>query len=300
MKALIILNPASGKKTAEPIKEAINRRFKDFQIDFEIYDTKKEDNVGDIIRTRLKDKFDIVAAAGGDGTVSAVINGLAGTSIPLGIIPAGTGNLLAHELDIPVETEAAVVLIAENHIFRKIDTMRIGKRAYILNISLGASASIVSDTSAKNKKRFGRIAYVWTAVGKLFTLRQRYLTVSVDGKTLKYRAIEVAIFNSGILAKTLYPKGPDIRIDDGHLDVWVLGIQTILDYPRYLFEMVTGKPAKRLSHFISAKKAISIKSRIPLPVQADGDIIGTTPIEVEVLTGALLVLVPEKPVATKI
>jgi len=62
----------------------------------------------------------------------------------------------------------------------------------------------------------------------------------VDGKALKYRAIEVAIFNSGIMAKTLYPKGPDIRIDDGHLDVWIMGIQTILDYPGYLFEMITG------------------------------------------------------------
>jgi diacylglycerol kinase (ATP) len=298
MKALIILNPASGKKTSEPIKEVISRRFKDSQIDFEIYETKKEDNIGDIVRTRLKDKFDLVVAAGGDGTVSAVVNGVVRTSSPLGIIPAGTGNLLAHELDIPLEIEDAVALFTKEHKFRKIDAMIIGKRAYILNISLGASASVVSDTSPKNKKRFGRIAYLWTTVGKLFTLRRRYLTVSVDGKALKYRAIEVAIFNSGILAKTLYPKGPDIRIDDGHLDVWILGIQTILDYPRYLFEMVTGKPAKRLSHFINAKKVVSIKSRIPLPVQADGDIIGTTPVEVEVLSGALSVLVPEKLLAT--
>ena len=300
MKALIILNPASGKKAAEPIREAIDKRFKDSQIAFEIYETKKEDNIGDIVRTRLKDKFDLVVAAGGDGTVSAVINGVVGNSIPLGIIPAGTGNLLAHELDIPLETEDAITLIAGTHEFRKIDAMRIGERDYILNVSLGASASVVSDTSPKNKKRFGRIAYVWTAVGKLFTLRQRYLTVSVDSKALKYRAIEVAIFNSGIIAKTLYPKGPDIRIDDGHLDVWILGIQTILDYPRYLFEMVTGKPAKRLSHFINAKKAVSIKSRIPLPVQADGDIIGTTPVEVEVLSAALTVLVAEKPVVAQV
>ena len=300
MKALVILNPASGKKTAEPMREAVNRRFKDSQIDFKIYETKKEDNIGDIVRTLLKDKFDLVVAAGGDGTVSAVINGVVGTSIPLGIIPAGTGNLLAHELDVPLEIEDAVALIAGTHNFRKIDGMRIGKHAYILNISLGASAAVVSDTSPKNKKRFGRIAYVWTAFGKLFTLRQRYLTVSVDGKALKYRAIEVAIFNSGILAKTFYPKGPDIRIDDGHLDVWILGIQTILDYPRYLFEMVTGKPAKRLSHFINAKKAVSIKSRIPLPIQADGDIIGTTPVEVEVLSAALTVLVAEKPVVAQV
>jgi diacylglycerol kinase (ATP) len=82
MKALIILNPASGKKTAEPIKESINTQFKDSQIEFEIYETKKEDNIGDIVRALLKNKFDLVVAAGGDGTVSAVINGVVGTAIP--------------------------------------------------------------------------------------------------------------------------------------------------------------------------------------------------------------------------
>jgi len=294
MKILVILNPASGKKTAEPIIESINTQFKASQIEFEIYKTKKEDNIGDIIRARLKNKFDLVVAAGGDGTVSAVINGIVGTTIPLGIIPAGTGNLLAHDLDIPLEVKDAVALIAGTHKLRKIDAMRIGKRAYILNISLGASAAVVNETSPKNKKRFGRIAYAWTVVSKLSTLRQRSLTVSVDGKTLKYHAIEVAIFNSGSIAKTLYPNGPDIRIDDGYIDVWIMSIQTILDYPQYLFKMMTGKPAKRISHFIKAK-TVSVKSRIPLPVQADGDIFGTTPIEVEVIPAALTVLVGKKP-----
>ena len=294
MKVLVILNPASGKKTAEPIIESINTQFKASQIEFEIYKTKKEDNISDIVRARLKNKFDLVVAAGGDGTVSAVINGVVGTAIPLGIIPAGTGNLLAHDLDIPLEVKDAVALIAGTHKLRKIDAMRIGKRAYILNISLGASAAVVNETSPKNKKRFGRIAYAWTVVSKLSTLRQRSLTVSVDGKTLKYHAIEVAIFNSGSIAKTLYPNGPDIRIDDGYIDVWIMSIQTILDYPQYLFKMMTGKPAKRISHFIKAK-TVSVKSRIPLPVQADGDIFGTTPIEVEVLPAALTVLVGKKP-----
>jgi uncharacterized protein YgbK (DUF1537 family) len=82
MKALIILNPASGKKTAEPIKESINTQLKDSQIEFEIYETKKEDNIGDIVRALLKNKLDLVVAAGGDGTVSAVINGVVGTAIP--------------------------------------------------------------------------------------------------------------------------------------------------------------------------------------------------------------------------
>jgi YegS/Rv2252/BmrU family lipid kinase len=295
MKVLILLNPASGKNAREPLREAISRYFPDSQIDYEIHETVKGEKTGDIVRARLRDGFDLVVAAGGDGTVSAVIDGLAGSSVPLAIIPAGTGNLIARELNIPLEIEEAVALIAGAHKFRKIDAMKIGKRVFVLNISLGISASVISGTSRKNKNRFGRIAYLGTSIRKLFTFRRHYLAVAVDGKIHSYRAVEVTISNCGILAKMLYPKGPDIRIDDGHLDVWILSAKTLLDYPRYLFQMITRRPAKHLSHFINAAKSVSIKSRVPLPVQADGDMIGTTPVEVEVLPGALTVLVAEKP-----
>jgi diacylglycerol kinase (ATP) len=296
VKALIVLNPAAGKNSGEPIREAISRHFTSSQIDYEIYETVKGDKPGDIVRTRLSGGFDLVVAAGGDGTVSAVIDGLVGSTIPLGIIPAGTGNLIAREVNIPLEIDDAVALIAGTHKFRKIDAMRIGKRAYILNVSVGISASVIGGTTHKNKSRFGRIAYLGTAILKMFTFRNRYLAVAIDGKTRAYRAAEVTISNCDILSKILYPKGPDVSIDDGHLDVWILSSKTLLDYPRYLFQMITRRPAKNLSHFINSEKSVSIKSRVPLPVQADGDIIGTTPVKVEVLPGALTVLVAEKPV----
>ncbi|MCX6013557.1 MAG: diacylglycerol kinase family protein [Chloroflexi bacterium] len=285
MKVFIVLNPASGKNAREPILEAISRHFTGSQLDYEIYETVKGDKLGDIVRARLSDNFDLVVAAGGDGTVSAIIDGLAGSSVPLGIIPAGTGNMVARELNIPLEIEDAVALIAGAHKFRKIDAMRIGKRVYILNVSLGISASVISGTTHKNKNRFGLVAYVGAAILKIFTFRRRYLTVAVDGKTRAYRAVEVTISNCGILAKILYPKGPEI-----------LSWKTLLDYPLYMFEMITRRPTKRLSHSLNSEKSVSIRSKVPLLVQADGDMIGTTPVEVEVLAGALTVLVSETPV----
>ena len=295
-KAFVVLNPASGKNAREPIIQAIGRHFASSQIEYEIYETVKGDIAGDIVRARLGEGFDLVVSAGGDGTVSAVIDGLVGSTIPLAIIPAGTGNLIARELNVPLEIEAAAALIAGVHKFRKIDAMRIRNRVYILNISVGISASVISGTTHKNKSRFGRIAYVGTAFLKIFTFRRRHLAVAVDGKTDTYRAVEVTISNCGILSKILYPKGPDVSIDDGHLDIWILNAKAFLDYPLYLFQMLTRRPAKHLSHFISSQKSVSISSRVPLPVQADGDIIGTTPIEVDVLSGAVTVLVPENPV----
>ena len=299
MKVLIILNPASGKNAIELIREAVTRQFANSKVDFEIYESKKEDDLGDIVRARLKEGFELVVAAGGDGTVSNVINGLVGTHIPLSIIPAGTANLLAQELKVPLSIEDAIALIIGRHEFKKIDAMKIGPRVYDLNVSSGLSATVVSHTTPENKSRFGFFAYVWMTIVKLFTLKDHYFVVKVDGKTLKYRAAEIAIFNCGIIAKSLYPQGSDILVDDGRLNVWVLNAKTIQDYPWYLFQMITKRPAKHLSHFVTAEKKISIKSDVPVPVQADGDIIGMTPIEIEVLHGAIEVIVPEKRVAAQ-
>lgn len=278
------------------MRDALSRHFAASRIAYEVYETRKRDPLPQIVRWRLGDGFDLVVAAGGDGTVSAVSDGLVGSSIPLGIIPTGTGNLIARELNIPDDAEAAVALIAGAPGSRKIDAMRIGKRAFVLNASVGISASIVSGTTRGSKSRFGGIAYVGTALIKVFSSVPRHLVVEVDGKAHDYRSIEMAIMNCGLLGRLFYPRGPEIRIDDGSLDVWIVSITRIWDYPRYLVGVVSGWIVNPEAHFIRAEKTVSIRSNVPLPVQADGDIIGTTPIVVEVLPGALTVLVPEKPV----
>jgi diacylglycerol kinase family enzyme len=172
--------------------------------------------------------------------------------------------------------------------------MRIGDRVFVLNVSVGFSAAVIRGTSQGNKHRFGRIAYLGAIVSKIFTSRPRTLVVTADGARHEYRALEVAIMNCGMLAKMLYPKGPEIRIDDGRLDVFVLGIRTIREYPRFVVGILAGRPADFVSRYIGVERRVTIRSDVPLPVQADGDIIGTTPIEVELLPGAVTVLVPEE------
>jgi diacylglycerol kinase family enzyme len=103
--------------------------------------------------------------------------------------------------------------------------------------------------------------------------------------------VEVSISNCGVIAKTLYPNGPDIRTDDGHVDIWVLSMDSFFDYVRYVLGVAFRRRAK--AQFLTAEKSIAVASRVPLTVQADGDIIGTTPLQVEILPGALTVLVPK-------
>lgn len=296
MKAFVVMKPPAGKNEYDALRESLDRHFGSDGAAFELYETRKEDNPSEIVRARLRDGFDCVVAAGGDGTVSAVGDALVGSSVPLGIIPFGTGNLIARELQIPLAMEEACALIAGSPRRRKIDAMRIGGRAYFLNASVGLSAAIVGDTTGEKKRRFGFIAYIGSAILTIFKSKSRFMEVAVDGKTQKFRAVEVAIMNCGNLGKMLYPKGPEIRVDDGQLGVWILSKRTIFDYPRYMFAVLARLPLNYLAHFISAGKSVAIRSNVPLPAQADGDLIGTTPLLVEVLPAALTVLVPEKPV----
>lgn len=290
MKALVIVSAHAGKGGHEAVRETITREFTAAHIELEVVETHPGDKPDEIVRARRGDGFDLVVAAGGDGTVSSVFDGLHGSAIPLGIIPTGTGNLIAREFGIPTELNAAVALITGTPRSMKIDAMRIGKRVYVLNAGVGISAAVIAGTTSKSKRRFGRIAYFATAF-RIFRFRPRLLDVTVDGTSRKYRAVEVAISNCGILAKTLYPSGPDIRTDDGHLDVWVLSMASFLDYVRYLLGIIFGRRAK--AQFLIAEKSVVITSGVPLTAQADGDIIGTTPLEIEVLPAALTVLVPE-------
>jgi YegS/Rv2252/BmrU family lipid kinase len=292
MKALVIANPPAEEAGRQLLFDALDRHFTPARIEYEIYETRQGGHLADIVRERLSDGFELIVAAGGDGTVAAVGDGLAGSRIPLGIIPSGTGNQLARELGIPLDLEEAVALIAGAHRERKIDGMRIGKRIFFLNASVGISASVVDATTRGSKNRFGRIAYVGTAIIKVLSSRPRHLIVEVDGKAQPYRAVDATITNSGMIGKQLYPGSPDVRIDDGHLGVGILSVKRIWQSSWYAIGVVLGWIVTPRSNFIIADQTISIRSNVPMLVQADGDLIGTTPLHAEVFPGALTVLVP--------
>lgn len=296
MKAFVVLNPGSGQEPDASTRELITRRLDESDIPYQLHETVEGDSLGDVVRAQLGNGFDLVVAVGGDGTVSGVVDGLVGSSIPLCIIPTGTGNLLARELGISTELEEAVALIGGSSGSRRVDAMRVGDRIFILNASVGVSAAAVGTATASLKSRFGRFAYLLGILLKIFRWRSRHLDVVVDGITDEYRAIEVSVMNCGMMPKAFYPKGPTIRVDDGHLDAFILGVKTFREYPNIIFSIITGRSLDHLWHFIKVEKRATIRSNVPMKVQADGDIVGTTPIEIEVVPGAVTVVVPEEAV----
>lgn len=293
MRALVVINPASGGNAAESLLPILNRLFGAAGIAYEILETREGAWPGAEVAARVAAGFDLAVAAGGDGTVAAVIHGLVGTPIALGIIPLGTGNQVARELGLPLDAEAAVALLAGAHRRRRIDAMRIGGRIYVLNASVGISASVVGDTTRRTKALFGRLAYVGATVLRVLQSKSRRLKIAVDGRKSRQRAVEAVVMNCGHLARMLYPREPAVCVDDGHLDVWVLRARTVFDFPGYFIDLLLRRPARPMAAHFAAVNSVVIRSKRPLPVQADGDIIGTTPVTIELLPAALTVLVPE-------
>ena len=293
-KVLVIVNPSVGVDATDTLREELANHFPRAGIQYEIHETRAGCRVGDVVRSRVQDGFSFVVAAGGDGTVAEAIDGLVGSRVPLGIIPLGTGNLVAHELGIPGETEDAVALIAGAPRPRRIDALRIGERVFVLNAGIGISAAIMSDTTRAEKQFLGPVAYVGTGIRRVPAFRPMRVTLTIDGVAHAILAMDVAVLNCGILTRTIYPPVADVRVDDGHLDVVVLRAMGYRDYPRYFLDLLLRRPVTPRALYFRAERSVVIRSRTPQDVQADGDIVGRTPVTVEVLPAAVTVLVPDR------
>ena len=291
MKTLFVVSPTVDEGLRDAMRSALAACDSDC---FNVYDIQTDDSIPDVVARHVQGgTVGLVVAVGGDGTVSSVAHALVGGTVPLGIVPGGTGNLVARELGIPLDTADAVALITGAHSLRKIDAMMIAGRTYLLNAGVGVNAEVIDETSRLGKSLFGRTAYVGTAVWKVLQAKPQRLEITIDGETNTYDATDVLISNCGTLARVLHPNCPTILADDGLVDVCIVCMKEAIEYPWYYFiRSLFPQHVNRIVHELPARRSVTIRSETPMSVQADGDIIGTTPVEVEVRAKALSVIVP--------
>ncbi len=293
MKALFFVAPTVGEYDRETLRLAAQAAADARGFEFSICGIKPGEDITETVGRHDLSGVDCLAAVGGDGTVSAVAHELVGKEMALGIVPAGTGNMVARELGIPLEVGSAVALIAVGATRKMIDAMRIGGRIYLLNAGVGINAEVIDQTSRLGKSLFGRSAYFGTAVWKVLQAKPQRFEVTVDDNANVYNATDIAISNCGILARALNPNGPDIRVDDGQIDVCILCMKTPLEYPWYYFlKRIAPERVNKIIHEVPVRRSVTIKSGKPVIVQADGDIIGNTPVTIKVLPRAVTVMVP--------
>jgi YegS/Rv2252/BmrU family lipid kinase len=233
----------------------------------------------------------VVFVCGGDGTVMAAATALAGTDVAMAIVPLGTGNLLARNLNLPLDDEAASLRIGVHGATRHIDVGAIEGKRFVVMAGLGFDAAIMRDAPERLKKAVGWPAYVVSAAKHL---RGRRISVTItidDSEPLERRVRTVLVGNVGKLQGGLMLL-PDARVDDGVLDIAVIAPRNALDWARLTGRVLrrADVPDRRMER-IRGKHVVIEASRAQ-PRQLDGDLIedGET-MDIQIEAGALAVRV---------
>lgn len=289
----IVFNPVAGPDGSQDVKSLMIEHFEARHWRYEIYTTTGEEQLVEVVKDALHQAPDLCVAAGGDGTVAGVASALVHSQVPLGIIPCGTGNALARELDIPLRAPQALELLNGEHTLRSFDALQVQNRFFFLNLSVGVSAQAMLDTKRETKRKIGMLAYVWSGLKKLIGFQPYQFTLKVDGHTLHVYASEVVVANSAILGLSTLRIAPDVRFDDSRFNVCIVRARTLWDYLKIVVDIVLGHQ-KRSPHlrFLEAKDTVYIEANHPVAIQADGEFIGRESVSVSLVTEAVQIIAP--------
>ncbi len=291
----VVLNPVAGLVVPSRTSRQIGAWCEQRGWTWEIYETHQDEDLSRVVKKAIARGCDAVAAAGGDGTVSGVAAGMVGASVPLLILPLGTGNLLARDLGVPFGIQRALSILESNSRPLLLDAIRVNQSVCVLNAGVGFSSSLIKNTEREAKRKYGFLAYFGGAARALLGLQPYMFRLVVDGKKLRFRASEVHIAIGGLLGIQIPFEGVRVLPDDGNVDIFVIKARTLGDYLEVLYYILRRKPRQaRKMVYLQASEAIEIACERAMPFQGDGEVLGETPVSIEVMHQAVRVLLPDK------
>lgn len=288
---MIIFNPAAGQIESPERELAVAAEVwgeRGWRVD--LRPTAGPGDATRLAREGSNQGYDLVVAAGGDGTINEVVNGLVYSRTAMATLPLGTMNVWARELGLPLTPRAAAAALL-NWQVRSIDLGRAGNRYFLLMAGIGIDAAITSNVRSAEKRRFGAFVYVLSTLNLLPRIRGTRARLIIDGRTVKGRVLWIVIGNSqlyGGLVKITHRAS----IDDGLLDVCMIRGDSFPSAVARLGSILLRRYTVDPDITYYRARSIRVETRPSLPVQVDGDTIGKTPMEFVVVPGALRALLP--------
>jgi YegS/Rv2252/BmrU family lipid kinase len=292
--AALILNPACGQKlgmtTNTESAEAVKAALEAVGIRFDLLTTERAGHATELARAEVDRGRKVIIAAGGDGTVNEVAQGLIGSDATLGLMPLGSVMNVARTLCIPRDLAGAAEVIAAGRSI-SIDLGKVGDRYFIEAAGIGLDAGLFAYFEQLDKRglRWGVIR----AIGRfLRNVGRPRLSIEADGVRMRVWAPMVTIANSPYVGAA-YAVAPAAKIDDGLFDVVIFRGASVVQALLHLAMVAGGRKRKPPAPTIQLRaRRVTVQSRRrPLPIHADGTAIGATPARFEVVPGALKMLV---------
>lgn len=292
--ACLIFNPVAGQSDPEQDLQQI-RTLLDPEIDLDIRMTTPEIDAGQLAKEAIERGAHMIIASGGDGTLSEAAEAVVGTKIPLGIISRGTANAFASALGIPDTIEAACQTILGGAT-KVVDAAQCNGKHMVLLAGIGFEAEVVEKADRETKNRFGMLAYILAGVKQLQEFDTFDTTIETDDKKFTLNACAVTIANAAPSTSILAQGPAGIIYDDGLLDLTVVApanrAGAIASAYHLLQTALRGDAAERDDIGYLRAKRIKVTTEPPQKVVLDGEIFGTTPVEIECIPGGLTILVP--------
>ncbi|MGI8545990.1 MAG: diacylglycerol/lipid kinase family protein [Gemmatimonadaceae bacterium] len=288
-RVLLIANPASRRGGRLHLRAAAVLRDAGLECDTVL--TEYAGHAADCAAD-LAPRYDALFTLGGDGTAMEVIGATVPNGPPVGILPGGTGNLIARALGIPLNvTRAARALVTGAE--ARVDLGRLSTgRHFAIGTGVGIDASMIATTPAYWKRRIGVLAYIVAGTRHVLRRQRFRARVTVDGITTELSASVVLVANFGVLLNGLITLGDGISYDDGVLNVCIFDPRTLGDSIRIARKLISRDFSGDPAMLYLKGRNIAVVTDPPRPAQADGELIGTTPFEITTDPLAARILVP--------
>ena len=281
---LIILNPAANSDRAQRKRAEVESLAKDCIV----CATTSAGDAELMARRGVKEGFEKIVAAGGDGTINEVVNGLAGTHAKLGLLPIGTMNVFANELGLPVHDLELCWNIIKADNTRVVDLPKANQKFFVQLAGVGLDAQVVKETSAQLKRNFGPLSYLISAAQVAARQPPRLFIHSEDAPIKEGSFV---LIGNGRLYGGPFPFFKHAVIDDGKLDVIVFKSLGYLEIIKYLQDVVFSSDIRvpEIEYFQTQR--LRVESDQTVPVELDGEVVGNCPVEFSLQERSLRVLV---------
>lgn len=298
---LVVINPAAAHTESGGARTRIETALEARGLHARIIETPHGADAPEVVAESIGQAFGQgcrrVLAVGGDGTVSLVAaalmsQGSNGSECVLALVPTGTANVLARELGIPLQLEGAVTLALDGEQSMELDAIRAAGRRVLTQVGVGLDARMIRQTSREAMVRSGRFAYLAALVREAIGQRSHVFELELDGQQMRVQAWQLIIANTGAMGTPPFTWGPGIDPSDGVLDLCIYSARTPMEYLKLVHRLLTGRhQVDAQAQYFRVERRLEIRSRRPVLVQGDGEILGRTPITLEVAPHALRVCV---------